>query len=78
MKKQIVSVGFDGTVVTHDFPKIGEDIGAVPVLKKLVDNGHKIILATVRSNTDSGYHVGPHLDNAVQWYEATACHSTSP
>ena len=52
-----------------DFPKIGEDIGAVPVLKKLVDNGHKIILATVRSNTDSGYHVGPHLDNAVQWFK---------
>lgn len=29
----IIGIDFDGTVVTHDFPKIGKDIGAVPVLK---------------------------------------------
>lgn len=48
----IIGIDFDGTVVTHDFPKIGKDIGAVPVLKKLVENGHKLILFTMRSDID--------------------------
>lgn len=29
----IIGIDFDGTVVTHDFPKIGKDIGAVTILK---------------------------------------------
>jgi hypothetical protein len=32
----IIAVDFDGTCVTHDFPHVGKDIGAVPVLKELV------------------------------------------
>ena len=45
----IIAIDFDGTCVTHDFPKIGQDIGAAPILKKLVENGHKLILWTMRS-----------------------------
>lgn len=30
----IIGIDFDGTVVTHDFPKIGKNIGAVPILKR--------------------------------------------
>jgi hypothetical protein len=33
--KFVVGVDFDGTCVTHEYPKIGRDIGAVPVLKEL-------------------------------------------
>lgn len=51
----IIAVDFDGTCVTHEFPKIGKDIGAVPVLKRLVENGHKIILFTMRGNSQSYY-----------------------
>lgn len=50
----IIAVDFDGTCVTHDFPRVGKDIGAVPVLKELVECGHKLILHTMRdakSNT---------------------------
>lgn len=43
----IIAVDFDGTCVTHEFPKVGRDIGAVPVLRKLVENGHKLILFTM-------------------------------
>ena len=32
----VIALDFDGTVVTHEYPYIGEDIGAVPVLKELV------------------------------------------
>jgi hypothetical protein len=59
-EKIIVALDFDGTCVEHKYPKVGEDIGAVPVLKKLVDNGHKLILYTMRSNKT--------LDDAVKWF----------
>ena len=52
---------FDGTVVTHDYPSIGKDIGAIPVLKELVRNNHKLILFTMRS--------GKELDDAVEWFK---------
>jgi len=45
-----ICIDFDGTCVTHEFPYIGEDIGAVPVLKELVENGHRLILFTMRSD----------------------------
>ena len=57
----IIAIDFDGTCVTHDYPRIGKDIGAVPVLKELVENGHKIILYTMRWDKE--------LKEAVQWFE---------
>lgn len=45
-----ICIDFDGTCVTHEFPSIGKDIGAIPVLKELVKNNHKLILFTMRSN----------------------------
>lgn len=71
-----ILVDFDGTVVTHEFPSIGKDKGAVPVLKKLVKNGHNIILFTMRSNTTNNkdsskeipkIHNSNFLDDAVEW-----------
>jgi len=44
----IIAIDFDGTCVTHAYPKIGKDIGAVPVLKQLVQYGHQLILWTMR------------------------------
>jgi hypothetical protein len=44
-----ILIDFDGTCVAHEFPKVGKDIGAVPVLKALVENGHNLILFTMRS-----------------------------
>lgn len=55
-----IGIDFDGTCVTHDYPRVGKDIGAVPVLKKLTDSGHLLILNTMRS--------GKELDDAVQWF----------
>lgn len=57
----IIGIDFDGTCVKHAYPKIGEDIGAVPVLKKMVEDGHQLILNTMRS--------GKLLDEAIQWFE---------
>jgi hypothetical protein len=56
----VIAVDFDGTCVTHEYPRIGRFIGAEPVLRELVDNGHHLILWTMRSND--------YLMDAVQWF----------
>lgn len=48
----IIAVDFDGTCVTHEFPRVGAEIGAAEVLKELANKGHKIILFTMRSHPD--------------------------
>ncbi len=72
----IIVLDFDGTVVSHEFPKIGKDIGAVPVLKNLVNKGHQLILFTMRSDIESASSTdssiigigGNYLTLAVQWF----------
>lgn len=56
-----IAIDFDGTCVTHDYPNIGKDIGAVKYLRKLVQNGHKLILYTMRS--------GIELQDAIDWFK---------
>ena len=58
----IIAVDFDGTCVDHKFPELGEDVPhAVDVLKELIEEGHKIILYTMRS--------GKYLESAIQWFK---------
>lgn len=57
----IIAIDFDGTCVTHEFPKVGQEIGAVAVLKALTENGHQLILNTMRS--------GQNLKPAVDWFK---------
>jgi hydroxymethylpyrimidine pyrophosphatase-like HAD family hydrolase len=47
---KIIAIDFDGTCVSHEYPLVGKDIGAIPVLKELMSNGHRLILFTMRSN----------------------------
>ncbi len=61
MKKLTIAVDFDGTCVTHEYPEIGKDVGAVPVLKKILEAGHKLILYTMRS--------GDAEKSAVEWFK---------
>ena len=61
MNKSIIAVGFDGTCVTHEYPEVGQNIGAQQILKKLVADGSKLILWTMRS--------GHELDEAVKWFK---------
>jgi len=73
----IIAIDFDGTCVAHEFPKIGKEIGAAPVLKQLVKEGHKLVLNTMRSDkkdvnsTDYNIHgeSGDYLTQAVNWFK---------
>ena len=55
-----IAVDFDGTIVEHRYPKIGEEIPfATETLKILAQERHKLILWTVR--------VGELLEEAIEW-----------
>ena len=55
-----IAVDFDGTIVTHKYPEIGDPIpGAMSVLRQLIRDGHKLILWSVRE--------GALLDEAVDY-----------
>ena len=56
----VICIDFDGTCVTHKYPAIGDDVGAIPVLNALVDAGHQLILYTMRSDDK--------LAAAVDWF----------
>ena len=56
----IIAVDFDGTIVTHEYPKIGREIPfAIQTLKMLREEGHQLILWSVREDEL--------LDEAVEW-----------
>ena len=56
----IIAVDFDGTIVEHLYPKIGEEIPfATDTLKLLIKEQHQLILWTVRE--------GDLLKDALNW-----------
>lgn len=69
-----ICIDFDGTCVTHEYPNVGEDIGAVPVLKELVKQGHRLILFTMRSASNgispiTGEVENGGLQDAIDWFK---------
>jgi hypothetical protein len=61
LKKLLIAVDFDGTCVTHDYPRIGKDIGAVPVLQKLAKY-NTLVLHTMRGDKQGD------LGEAIKWF----------
>ena len=55
-----IAVDFDGTIVRHRYPEIGEEVPfATQTLRMLIEDRHKLILWSVRE--------GQLLDDAVEW-----------
>jgi len=73
----VICIDFDGTCVTHEYPKVGKDIGAAKVLRKLVENGHKLILWTMRCDfgnlpiigTKNEIERANYLQDAINWFK---------
>ena len=58
----IIGVDFDGTIVTHEYPDIGEPVPlALATMHELSEKGHQLILWTMRSDE--------YLDEAVKYVE---------
>ena len=56
----VIALDFDGTVVRHRYPDVGEEIGAADWIRKWIRHGARIILWTMRD--------GRELSDAKQWY----------
>lgn len=55
-----IAVDFDGTIVEHEYPKIGEEkLFAIETLKQIQKQGHQLILWT--------YRTGSELNDAVEY-----------
>jgi len=51
----VIGLDFNGTLMSYDYPySIGKDIGAVPVLKRLLAKGHEFVLMTSVSPNEAG------------------------
>ncbi len=63
----IIAVDFDGTIVEHKYPAIGEEIPfVIKTLKLFQTKGHKLILWTYRHGKD--------LEEAVKFCEERGLH----
>ena len=59
----IIAVDFDGTIVEHKYPEIGNELPfAIDTLRKLTEQQHRLVLWTVRR--------GELLQQAVDWCKA--------
>lgn len=60
LDKLVIAIDFDGTIVEDAYPKVGKArIFAFETMKRLQEDGHRLILWTYRS--------GSKLDDAVQF-----------
>ncbi len=66
----VIGLDFNGTCVTYDYPKaVGRDIGAVPVLRRLLEAGHEFVLMTCLTPANHSVHVRKDLyDEMIEWF----------
>lgn len=63
LKTPIIAIDFDGTIVAHRYPEIGEPVPyALETMRLMQENGYKLILYTMRS--------GQYLQEAVDYLAA--------
>lgn len=66
---KVIAVDFDGTIVEHDYPRIGKEMMfACATLKELNKKGHKLILWTIRTGTLLDEAVEFCRNNGVEFY----------
>ena len=69
----IVAVDFDGTIVDDAYPKIGKTrIFAFETLKRLQQDGHRLILWTYRSGIKLQEAVDFCKENGIEFYAVNA------
>jgi len=71
--KVIIALDFDGTLCTHAYPEIGEDVGAFPYLLELQKTGKvRFAIWTMRASPqpDLGHtETRNYLQEAVEWVQ---------
>lgn len=69
-----IAVDFDGTIVTHEYPRIGKLLpGALETIRTLQRNGHQVFLYTMRSHSNYSDSQGSTIDglqDAIDYLES--------
>lgn len=70
MKQSLtIAVDFDGTIVEHEYPKIGrERLFAFQTLKAIADEGHHLVLWTIREGKLLEEAVVYCRENGIEFY----------
>jgi len=64
-----IAVDFDGTIVEHQYPKIGKEVPfAIQTLKQLYQDGHELILWTYRAGQELQEAVDYCTQNGITFY----------
>ena len=70
MKKLVIAIDFDGTIVTNKYPNIGYlKRNAKEVINKLYDEGHDIIINSCRQGREEREMVEFLIDNEIKFDE---------
>lgn len=65
----IYCIDFDGTIVTHEFPRVGRPVPmALETMKQIIKNDDKIVLFTMRSGAELEDAVKYLKENGVELY----------
>lgn len=65
----IIAIDFDGTIVSHLYPKVGKpNPGAIETMKALQARGHKLILWTMRDGTELVEAVAYCNENGIRFW----------
>ncbi|WP_299228609.1 BT0820 family HAD-type phosphatase [uncultured Psychroserpens sp.] len=69
LDKLVIAIDFDGTIVEDAYPKIGKPrIFAFETMKRLQQDGHRLILWTYRSGDKLDESVQFCRDNGIEFY----------
>lgn len=63
-----IAIDFDGTIVKHKYPEVGEDIGAFPWMKKFQEAGADLILYTMRDSEELLDAINFCKDNDIEFW----------
>lgn len=69
-RKLTIGLDFNGTCLTYNFPEgVGHDIGAVPVLRRIIEAGHSIVLMTGADRKPMEEKQLRCYQQSVEWFE---------
>ena len=69
-RKLVIGLDFNGTCLTYNFPDgIGHDIGAVPVLRRIIEAGHQIVLMTGAEREPMEPKQLECYQKSIEWFE---------
>lgn len=66
----IIGIDIDGTAFTHEYPRLGRDVGAFPYLRRAQEMGARFIIFTMRDGAELTAAVEKFNEEGIEIYGA--------